>query len=168
MTVVVIGVDPGDSAGVAIITDDMQALVGAPALVKAFQGTAGDAVTLVELVLARYASGNDVTIACERYVNMQTRGRGKTQQPTAQRMIGTLEHLATVAHVRFVLQGPAEAWAIAPVALLRKIEMYQTKDTVDRSDANDANMAIRHALAYMARAHTTLFDALLRRYGVGT
>jgi hypothetical protein len=165
MTVVVIGVDPGDSAGVAIITDDVH---GVPTLVKAFQGSPGDALTLVELVLGHYAPHDaDVTIACERYVSMQTRGRGRTQQPAAQRMIGVLEHVATEAGVRFVLQGPAEAWAIASNELLRSTHLYQTKDTIDRSDANDANMAIRHALAYMARAHTTLFDALLRRYGVG-
>jgi sigma54-dependent transcription regulator len=166
MTVVVIGVDPGDSAGVAIITDKTH---GVPTLIKAFQGSPGDAVTLVEVVLARYATTDaDVTIACERYVSMQTRGRGKTQQPAAQRMIGVLEHIATEAGVRFVLQGPAEAWAIASNELLRTTHLYQTRDTVDSPDANDANMAIRHALAYMARAHTTLFDALLRRYGVGS
>ena len=158
MTVIVIGVDPGDSTGVAIIKDN--------ALFHAFQGTPEDALTLVELTITRFdGEDDDVTVAGERYVNMQTRG-GRSHQPTAQRVLGALEHLVTHHDCRFILQGPADAWALASNTLLRRLGMYQTNKMLDTPDADDANMAIRHALLYLSHAHATLFHDLMRRHGV--
>jgi hypothetical protein len=157
MSTVIIGVDPGDSTGVATLIDTK--------LFHAYQGPPGDALTLIELTIARHRS-SDVTIACERYVNMQTRGRGRTHQPTAQRVSGALEHIAKQQKCRFVLQSPADAWGIASNELLRRVGMYQTNLTVGQTDADDANMAARHALLYLSHKHATLFADLLQRNGV--
>jgi hypothetical protein len=158
MTVIVIAVDPGDSTGVAIIKDTE--------LWHAFQGTPEDALTLVELTITRFnVDGNIVIVVGERYVNMQSHS-GRTHQPTAQRVIGVLEHLAASHNVTFVLQGPADAWAIASNLTLRQLGMYQTSKMLYTTDADDANMAVRHALLYLSHTHATLFHAILRRHGI--
>lgn len=161
---IVIGVDPGDSMGVAIVmTNDVNLLT----LLQAYQGPPGDALTLMELVLQRHA-GTDgtVAVACERYVNMGSRHR--THQPTAQRMSGAVEALAQRFGAHFVQQGPSDAWAAAPNDVLRKLGWFQTAADTATGDANDANMAVRHALLYAMNRHATLFDALLRAHGVIT
>jgi hypothetical protein len=156
MSVFIIGVDPGDSTGVGIIKDGT--------LWKAFQGTPADALTLIELTITHFDENeNEVAIACERYVSMQSRGR--THQPTAQRIGGAIENLAERHKRKFVWQGPADAWAIASNALLTQLGWLQTNLTVGQKDATDANMALRHALLYIARTYATQFDTLLRSCG---
>ncbi len=158
MTVVVIGVDPGESTGVATLVDAR--------LMHAWQGSAKDALTLIELTIVRYIAA-DVTIACERFVSMR-RQRGQTHQPTAQRVSGAVEYLARHHGCRFVQQGPADAWAMAPNDILFALGVYQRGSDVGQADGSDANMAIRHALLYLSHAHATLFDELLRRHRIDT
>lgn len=159
----IIGVDPGDSAGVAIITDDDD-LLGVPRLFHVFQGTPSDALTLVELMIARGYDDEDVTVVCERFVSMRSR-RGRTHQPTAQRMGGAIEHVAQHHGVRFVYQNPSDAWAVASNDLLQRLGMLQTGQSIGQRDADDANMAVRHALLYLAQHRATRFDALLKSVG---
>ena len=157
MSVVVIGVDPGDSAGVGIIKDTE--------LWHVFQGTPGDAMTLIELTVTNFhEEEHTVAIACERFVNLSSRGR--THQPTAQKVGGALEHLAEQHNVKFRFQGPADAHAIATNETLRQLGMFQTPSMIGRPDANDVNMAIRHALLYLSSTHVTLFKTMLERGGV--
>ena len=152
MSVVVIGVDPGDSTGVAALCDGK--------LIAAFQGTPEDAVTLIEILLTRFNQpDHDVTIACERFI--QLGGRARTHQPTAQRLGGVIEAIARTYEVRFIWQGPADAWAIADNALLHRLKMFRTSHDVQQGDANDANMAVRHAILCLARLYASTFDALL-------
>lgn len=159
MSVVVIGVDPGDSTGVAILKDTT--------LWHTFQGTPEDGITLVELTIGRFHGTEDsVALACERYVSMSRRGR--THQPTAQRAGGVLEHMARQHEIPFRWQGPADAWAIASNDRLKLLGMLQTPEDVQQPDAQDVNMAVRHALLYLSNTHATVFHQLLREHGVAS
>jgi len=162
MTLLVIGVDPGDSMGVGALRQD--GLL--PTLTYAAQGDPHHGMDAIELLLQHHAQTHTCVIACERYVNFTSRHR--THQPVAQQVMGATEHLAKRYDATFVLQAPADAWAVAPNHLLHQLGMWQTAKTVDAGDANDANMAIRHALVYLMRSHNTLFDALLRHHNVKT
>lgn len=156
MSVIVIGFDPGDSCGVGIIKDTE--------LFHVFQGSAGDALTIVELTIMNFDHEDDtVAIACERYVSMSNRGR--THQPSAQKVGGALEHMAEHHKCKFRFQGPADAHSVATNEMLRQLGMYQTAETVKAPDANDTNMAIRHALLYMSNTHATLFHEILKKHG---
>jgi hypothetical protein len=157
MSVIVIGVDPGDSTGVAIIKDTE--------LFHAHQGRPGSSLTLVEISLERFTrNGDDVAIAYERFVSMSNRGR--THQPTAQKIAGALERLAEQYKCKVRAQGPADAHAVASNELLRQLGMHQTSESIKQPDANDANMAVRHALLYLSNTHATLFQAILRKHGL--
>lgn len=158
MNHVTIGVDPGDSTGIAMLWNCQ--------LWHVFQGKPEDAVTLIELTIDRFHGQDkgEVAIACERFVAMSTRGR--THQPTAQRVGGALEHLAKKNEIKFRWQGPADAWAIASNERLKQLGMLQTAESVKQPDANDANMAVRHALLYESSTHATAFHELLKKHGV--
>jgi hypothetical protein len=135
VTVVVIGVDPGDSTGVAILKD--------MDLFFAFQGDPGDALTFVDMSR-----------------------RARTHQPTAQRVAGALEHMARTHGCMFRYQGPADAHAVADNEKLKQLGMLQTPGTVGKADANDANMAVRHALLYLSSMHARLFHDILAKHHV--
>ena len=151
MSVIVIGVDPGDSTGVAVIKDTK--------LIVAEQGEPHKSLLTLEIICSHYAE-HDITIACERYVS--ARRTVVTHQPTAQKVIGMVERLAETYKANFIMQGPADAWAMAPNDLLKRLGMWQTSRTVDQPDANDANMAIRHAILAMANMHATTFELLVK------
>jgi hypothetical protein len=157
MSLVIIGVDPGDSTGVGIFKDTE--------LWHVFQGEPGDALTLIELTIGRFHDGETkVAIACERFVSQG--GRGRTHQPTAQRAGGVIEHMAEQHGVHFRWQGPADAWAIASNERLKLMGMLQTGESVKQPDAKDVNMAIRHALLYMSSTYARTFHAILRAHGI--
>jgi hypothetical protein len=156
VSVVVIGVDPGDSTGVAILKD--------MDLFFAFQGDPGDALTFVELAIMRVTATDQVAIVCERFVAMSRRAR--THQPTAQRVAGALEHMARTHGCMFRYQGPADAHAVADNEKLKQLGMLQTPGTVGKADANDANMAVRHALLYLSSMHARLFHDILAKHHV--
>lgn len=166
MKIITIGVDPGESCGVAVLEGDK--------LIHVWQGSEHDALTLVELIISRAASEDVVMVACERYTIMQH--GPKSHQPHALKMVGALQRIVErdnalramnndQAPIGFVLQGPAEAHAIVTDTTLRRLGWWQTGGTVDQRDAKDVNMAIRHALLSLSRNYATLFDALLRGAG---
>lgn len=157
MSFYVFGVDPGDSTGVAWIDVDRRELFP-------FQGEPKDALTYLELSLSRVGDDDVVRGACERFVSMRG-GRAHSHQPTAQRVTGAVEALADRYAVSCTLQSPADAWAIAPNELLNKLGWFQHGARFNVPDANDVNMAIRHALLLLARVRTSEFEALVR--GVG-
>jgi hypothetical protein len=165
--ITIVGVDPGDSTGVAIF-DGAQ-------LMHTFQGTPHDGLTLVKLILDRAGPDDEVTIGVERFT--QGRRVAHSHQPVAQQVIGAVQHIVSECNQRRELnnvhtqvtllqQGPADAWAVASNELLRKLGLWQTKKDVAQADAVDANMAVRHALLVMAKRHARLFDALLTDAGV--
>jgi hypothetical protein len=157
VSVVVIGVDPGDSTGVGIIRDTE--------LFYAYQGDPGEALTLTELTITRFNNDDDVVaVACERFVSMSRQAR--THQPTAQRVAGALEHMARTHGCMFRYQGPADAHAIADNEKLKQLGMLQTPGTIGQLDASDANMAVRHALLYLSNTHARLFHDILAKHHV--
>lgn len=153
MSVIVIGVDPGTSAGLAMLKDGK--------LVVAMQGTSSDVLTALEIMLSKFNDDDDwdaVTIACERYVQMH-RGH-QSHQPVAQQMVGVVESLAAKYNVKLVMQGPADARSI-PNDLLKKLDMKVTARGIDAPDTNDVTMAIKHALLALAKHHASIFDGLV-------
>jgi hypothetical protein len=152
MSTYIIGVDPGDSTGVAIFKDTQ--------LLHVFQGEPDRAATLVELILSRAIDEDRVTFVCERFTNARS-ARVTTHQPTAQRVIGVMQHLAETYSYTLELQGPADAHAIMTNPMLRDLKLLQRARDVGQPDANDVNMAVRHALLAMSKHHATLFESLL-------
>lgn len=164
MDVMIIGVDPGLSAGVAVLVNGH--------LAYTFQGPPDLAVDRIETTLKSSVDYPDcpVVIACEMYT--QT-GRGAmTHQPEAQQMIGVLARLAGRYGAKIELQAPADARRMAPDALLKHLGLwvtpkdlppYRTPDgPVRPPDADDARMAMRHAVLHLARRYNTVYDRLLR------
>lgn len=153
MSTVVIGVDPGDSMGVAALQDGK--------LIAAFQGKPEDGMIMIEVLVEKFTpeAGHHLVIACERFVEL---GRtAKTHQPVAQQVCGVVQAIANKHDVRLQWQGPADAWAVADNMLLRRLGLFRSRGDVDQSDANDVNMAIRHALLCVARLYATTFDQML-------
>lgn len=154
MTLYIIGVDPGDSTGVALLKD--------AELVYALQTVeTGTAIDALHVILGKVTADDEAVIACERYI--QTRRGPITNQPRAQQIFGVVQRIAEEYGVRFFSQGPADAKAIASNELLRGIGMLKTGNDVGQPDANDVNMAIRHALFALARVRATLFETLITR-----
>jgi hypothetical protein len=152
MSIVVIGIDPGDSMGVAALKDGE--------LIAAFQGPPGDGIIMLELLLDRYPTDdNSITVACERFTPAS---RIVSHQPVAQQVIGVVESVCHKYGVSYYSQGPADAHAIATNELLKRLGLYRTKNDVGQSDANDINMAIKHALLVLAKLHATVFDQMIK------
>lgn len=155
MTRIVVGVDPGDSTGVAIFKDGE--------FVSAHQGPPGDMITLVEFIVKKVAGNDSCCVAVERFVQG---GRvAHSHQPVAQQVVGAVVSLCEKYGIPTTMQGPADARAVASNDTLRAMGLWQTKNDVDRQDANDANSAVRHALLYMAGHYATDFIKLRQRAG---
>lgn len=155
--VVVIGIDPGLSAGIVELVNGE--------LNDYLQGAAQDAEDFLERLLKQYAEYHPawtVTVACERYVQAG-RGRVISHQPEAQKMIGVVERLCTTYGVPLELQMPADAHRIASDAFLRQTGMLVMPTEVGQQDADDVRMATRHAVLTLARRHATVFSALMDR-----
>jgi hypothetical protein len=153
-TIVVIGVDGGDSTGIAELTDGRKSFV--------FQGTPTDALNQLEsrLSRARHPSVSvQLTIACERYISGGQHHR--SHEPTAQEVHGVVKRMADLSGFRFASQGVAEAKGIASTTLLKNLGLWTTPFEVGQPDATDANMAMRHALLALARYHASLFDRIV-------
>jgi hypothetical protein len=161
MKITVIGIDPGDSTGVAVIEETR--------LLYAWQGEPHEALSLLRIVLAHVGSDDVCTIAMERFTPTQ---RHYTHQPVAQQVIGAVKSVVAEinqqrsmnnaqTHVEILMQGAADAWAVADNDLLRRLGMWQQAKDVGRPDANDANMAVRHGLLLLAKRHARLFTALI-------
>lgn len=157
--VVIIGVDPGDSTGVAVL----QAITK----IAVFQGKPDDAIDFIHrhVALAREAGVEKIKIAGERYNQLGAPGT-RTPQTTAQQVIGRLDEVARQHAVPLILQAPADARGIASDQFLRATRLWTLPNEVDARDADDTNMAMRHAVLLLATKHATLFD-VLHRYSQG-
>lgn len=146
-----VGVDPGDSTGVAAFREHELIWVAQDEPTKMLDG--------IEVLLTHATAANEVVaVGCERFVS---RPGHHTHQPTAQRVIGAVERLTDGYGQLFYLQGPADAHAIASNDDLRKMGLFQRRSDVDQRDAMDANMAVRHALLVMSRHSATTFERVL-------
>jgi hypothetical protein len=148
---VAIGIDPGDSTGIAIFED--------AELTFTYQGPPKDALRVFQARLIHYED-DDVLIACERYIQQQGHG-AMSHQPTAQQVVGKVQQIAeSYGHVA-TLQAPSDAKHIVTQYQLKKAGLHIKPSAVDSPDANDVNMAVRHALLAMSRNWATLFDVVL-------
>lgn len=153
MSTYVIGIDPGDSTGLALFVDGT--------FVIAQQGTPAQELTTLEALLSKGCrQPNRTTVAVERFTPGR---RALTHQPVAQQVIGAVERAAEIYGARVVQQGAADAHGLITREQLIKLGMWQTGTTINQPDANDANMAVRHALLTLAREHATQFEKLLRK-----
>lgn len=154
MSSYIIGIDPGDSTGVAILHDGHLFMVG--------QDTPEKQMRLLDIALTHFRSMPEsrVEVFIERYIGA-TR-RAATRQVTAQEVIGEVRGLCRKHQVAFTQQGSSEAWACANNDRLRSLGWWQRGDDVGHSDANDANMAIRHALLGLLKTYPTVYERLLR------
>lgn len=148
---VIIGVDPGASCGLAVIMDGVLEL--------AWQGPPREMLQTLQARLEQHR-GDDVSVACERFI--QARGPGAmTHQPDAQMIVGRVEELCHMYGRVVHMHAPVDAHAVGNSAQLKKIGMWTTPEHVMQPDANDANMAIRHALLLMMRYHAKTFDHVM-------
>lgn len=155
MSVVVFGIDPGKSCGLALFVDVRLAFL--------WQGSRAELLPLVLGHLAARAERNgrdQVCIAMERYVPLGRPG-SRTPQSDALEVIGAVTTYATEWNVKVTLQSPSDARALVSDDLLRKLNLYATGSALNQPDGDDANMALRHALLHMAIKHNTLFQQLI-------
>lgn len=149
----VIGIDPGDSCGFALFVDGRY--------VFAVQFPPDTMYQYLEITLQKAAlNDGKAEIGIERFV---TNRMHTTHQPTAQQVIGAVSVLAKRYGADVTEQGAADARGIVHPDEMRARGMWQTGKEIGRPDANDANMAIRHALLLIARKHATWFEALMMR-----
>lgn len=153
MSVVIIGVDPGLSAGVAEVVDGR--------LTRIFQGPSGQAMDLLDVILMEHSGHADrtVSVACERFVQGN---QAHSHQPEAQQMVGLVLRAGHRHGVTVDLQSPSDAKAIGQNFLLQRISLWPLPSQVGQDDADDVRMAVRHAVLYMARHHASLFQQLVR------
>lgn len=163
MTVVIIGVDPGKSCGLAMLVDGDLSFT--------WQGTGDQAVTWLRslIVQAPITYGSDVTltVVCERYVERKGPNAVKTNQTDALELIGAITNLCAEFDVPFILQNPADAKAIAPNERLRRLRLWVVPSQLIGypKDADDARDAIRHCVLRLATKHASIFSRLLREAG---
>lgn len=150
--IVVIGVDPGKSTGIAELIDGR--------LVHIYQGPAADAVNVLEALLMEHSGHADrrVAVACERFVSGN---QVQSHQPEAQQTVGAVVRLAQQHGVELDLQAPSDAHAIGQNFLLQRLDLWPLPSQVGQDDADDVRMAVRHALLYLARHRASVFSALV-------
>lgn len=164
-SVMIIGVDPGESTG-AFIIDLYPSHVDPPYVIEASwraQGPPDEVLASIttELVAAR-REYVDVIMGVERFTVMPATSR-MTQQSTPQRVIGQLQALADEYGATFLLQTPGDAKKFCLNAKLRQFGFWSTGKMVGCPDANDVNDAARHAVFALAFTHASAYDALLTR-----
>lgn len=97
-------------------------------------------------------------VSCEQFIELHGRGRPMTSQPDAQMIIGKVQVMCELYGRVCHMQSPSDAMALGTNAQLRAVGMQTTPQHVMQPDANDANMAIRHALLTLSRYSATTFD----------
>lgn len=148
-----VGIDPGSSAGLSVFWNSTQILVtqGEPDIVL---GTLSSCLSTLD----RSAC---VFVGVERYVTGGS-GTRRTHQPEAQNMIGRVAQLLVAyPSIVFELQSPTDAHRVLTAAQLRAMGLWCTGRQLKLPDADDANMATRHALLCMLRHSPRTFRALL-------
>jgi hypothetical protein len=156
MTVVIIGVDPGLSAGLSVLWHGelWLAIQGPPKLIlERLDATLNHARTMNVTTLR---------VVCERYIQRQGPGIHLTHQPTALIVTGQVEQVCQIYGVELVFLNPADTKHIAPNWLLRKLGLLNTSKSIGCPDANDVNDATRTAVLCLATHHASLFDKLLK------
>jgi hypothetical protein len=151
--VVVFGIDPGRSCGLATLTDGRLSFV--------FQGSAELMLDSLRQQIVgaqgRYADLT-LTVACERYTIFPKKYLHDTE---ALEVIGAVKLICRDLGVDFVLQAGADAKRLAPNDRLRELGMLVRADEVDTPDANDVRDATRHALLRLALSHTVIYERLV-------
>jgi hypothetical protein len=153
LTTFAVGIDPGTSTGLAIVRGDgfrLHVEQGPPQLLDDFP------VRFPFL----YYPGTDVLVGCERFVVTRDTAR-HSAQPAALGVIGVVERICRLADWPLYLQTPYQVKRLVSQATLRDVGLYVRGRDVERADANDANDALRHALAVLAFHRATLFDEIL-------
>ncbi len=162
MSVIVIGVDPGKSTGIAAIRSGRLELV---------QQVPPDRVAGVIIEYLAYVDSTsieqDTIIAYERFVTGPLTG-ARSAQPDALHLVGMLQLIAERFRCRLVSYGPDVTKRFASNALLKRLGMYVHPADVGRADANDANDAVRLALVALASKHARLYHSLLESHPAGT
>ena len=150
--IVIIGIDPGASTGVAELIDGR--------LVHIYQGPPVGALDVLDSLLMEHSGHADrrVSVACERFVSGN---QVQSHQPEAQQVVGNVIRACQKHGVDVDLQAPSDAHAIGQTALLRKLDLWPLPHHVGCKDADDVRMAVRHALLRLARRHARLFQALV-------
>jgi hypothetical protein len=151
--IVVIGVDPGESTGLAELVDGK--------LIHIFQGESAAAMDVLDSLLRLHSGRVDrkVAIACERFVSGN---QVRSHQPEAQQTVGAVLRAAHRHGVEVDLQAPSDAHAIGQNFLLQKLDLWPLPSQVGQNDADDVRMAVRHALLYLARHHASVFEGLVK------
>jgi hypothetical protein len=165
VTVVILGVDPGLSCGLAELTDGELTFVSQETpeiMLNQLRDRIGHA-------LLTYSPNLVITCVCERFVQRSGPGIHLTHQPKPLEVIGAVRDLCEGAGVPFVLQNPADAKSIAQNDRLRKIGLWVVPGDIGYPpDANDARDAIRHCVLRLATKHASVFSRLLREAGEPT
>lgn len=168
MTVVILGVDPGTSCGLAELTDGRLTFISqeTPEIML------GQLRNRIAYVLMTYSPNLVLTVVCERFIQRSGPGIHLTNQPKPLQVAGAVEDLCGQVSIPFVLQNPADAKAIAPNDRLRQLKLWVVPSDIGfptgsagRPDVTDARDAIRHAVLRLATKHATVFDRLLRDAG---
>lgn len=158
MTVVIVGVDPGKSCGLAVLTDGRLSFVSQATpeiMLRQLR-------TVIGFALTTYSPNLVLTVVCERFVDRKGPMAVHTNQSTTLEVIGAVETVCRETGVPFILQNPADAKAMAQNDRLRLLGLWVTpKDLGYTPDADDARDAIRHAVLRLATKHATIFSRLL-------
>lgn len=143
----IIGVDPGLTSGITLLTGDGRVL-------RAVLGGQLQPAELVDFITDElHALPDPVVVACESYmVGMETLRRSRQYDPLE--LIGVLRHLSRRRGWEFELQSPSSAKRLITDELLESLGLRAR----GRQHANDA---CRQALLYIARKHQLLFTGLL-------
>lgn len=152
-TTFVVGVDPGESTGLAVVRGDgfrVHVQQGSPSVVL------DDFTTRFPFLTQR---GYDVLVGCERYVVTAETAR-RSAQPVPLQVVGVVAQLARLNGWPFYLQSPSDVKTLVDNAFLRRAGLWATPRDVERRDADDANDALRHALAALAHHRASLFERI--------
>lgn len=156
MSVIVIGLDPGESCGLAVIKDGKKFSV--------IQSTPDVAVEFAATMITGWSSFPSVnlSVCCERYTITKRSGMMGSSQNVPLKITGAIENECDKHDVPFHAQDIATAKRMFSNTMLKKLNLYVTPGEVNRSDADDANDAMRQAMLGIARHHAVLFDEMAR------
>ena len=152
MTLLVIGIDPGESTGLAALLDGR--------LFDVAQGPPDQMLMRLQYLIDHANQHElELDIAVERYTMVPGSTR-HTAQPAA---IGLIETIKRISPVPVSIQQPSDARQIAPASRLRQLGLSVRPHDVGCPDADDATSAMRHAVLLLARRHARLFGEMLAR-----
>ncbi len=160
MNIIVVGIDPGKSTGLAALRNGKLDL--------ARQVNGREALRYLIDYFATVSPTDAVTIAYERFT-LRNVLRVHSPQPDAMYVIGMLRTIADQYHYDLVSFRPDVTKSFASNALLRRLGLYVSPRQVDQRDANDVNDAVRLCLVVLAHRHATLYRSMLstdQEYGL--